>query len=443
MTTENNINNLYTNLENCYKQAEKKGAKIPQSKNFDNLANTIKSITGGTGGGGVSLNIEYTETEPQDITKLWVKAEQPEKIFINKNGMSGNQTCVDYGSTTAYTRGNSIVNIGNDIYIIYNKNLYVYNILTNETTKISLNLTNSTEYMDNIVVVDKKIYMVDKQKYMNVYDSETNILTDRLVDSYYFDYNMKGVVINKEIYYITGTQLMLAATGSNNTGSSKVVVYNTENNTISQYSTTIKRCNSSIALVGSKIYVIGGQEGTLKEPLNSILIFDTETKTYTYSNTVLPVALINSSSSTIGTDIYIFGGTTSISNMTNNAVDTVYKYDTTTDTLTLIGSLDKRLYNLSVCNIDDRFYIVGGIDNNAITNYTVYQFTDNMLLEENFALIKTGFSNNTLKGKLINSELMEMFIYDMVFYKGNELGIAEVKESKYFNENSGKWEDTL
>lgn len=52
MSVADQINRIKTNIANTYTAAQAKGATIPQTKNSDNLAACIQSITTGGGGGG-------------------------------------------------------------------------------------------------------------------------------------------------------------------------------------------------------------------------------------------------------------------------------------------------------------------------------------------------------------------------------------------------------
>ena len=52
MSVADQINRIKTNIANTYTAAQAKGATIPQTKNSDNLAACVQSITTGGGGGG-------------------------------------------------------------------------------------------------------------------------------------------------------------------------------------------------------------------------------------------------------------------------------------------------------------------------------------------------------------------------------------------------------
>lgn len=68
MAISDEISKLQTNLSNAYASCESKGATMPISQNFDNLATTIDSIE--TGGGGITPTgtISITENGTYDVT---------------------------------------------------------------------------------------------------------------------------------------------------------------------------------------------------------------------------------------------------------------------------------------------------------------------------------------------------------------------------------------
>lgn len=53
MTIASEITKLQNNLQDSYTACRGKGATMPANQNFDNLADTIDSITGGGGGNGI------------------------------------------------------------------------------------------------------------------------------------------------------------------------------------------------------------------------------------------------------------------------------------------------------------------------------------------------------------------------------------------------------
>lgn len=57
MSVETELTKLQSNLANSYASCESKGATMPSSQNFDNLATTIDSIETGGGGGGTKYGL--------------------------------------------------------------------------------------------------------------------------------------------------------------------------------------------------------------------------------------------------------------------------------------------------------------------------------------------------------------------------------------------------
>jgi hypothetical protein len=75
--------------------------------------------------------------------------------------------------------------------------------------------------------------------------------------------------------------------------------------------------------VGKKIYVFGGLYGsTASSSLNTINVFDTETKTITTLSTVLPTGTYSIGTAAVGKKIYLFGGKQVTNLKTINVFDT-------------------------------------------------------------------------------------------------------------------------
>lgn len=84
MTIVSEITKLQNNLSDSYTACQGKGATMPANQNFDNLADTIDSITGG-GGNGILEQIMadiVAGNNPVSVTALQ-QAETSINAFLN------------------------------------------------------------------------------------------------------------------------------------------------------------------------------------------------------------------------------------------------------------------------------------------------------------------------------------------------------------------------
>lgn len=72
MSIATEIQKLQTNLSNSYASCSSKGATLPTNQNFDNLASTIDSISGGGGGGATITAVNKTGSAISGGQKVWL-----------------------------------------------------------------------------------------------------------------------------------------------------------------------------------------------------------------------------------------------------------------------------------------------------------------------------------------------------------------------------------
>lgn len=119
------------------------------------------------------------------------------------------------------------------------------------------------------------------------------------------------------------------------------------------------------ATVGDNIYIFGGRSAS--GALNTIYRFDTTTNTLTLLNVTLPSVNYAAAAVTCGTDIYILGG------YGTAYYNTILKFDTTNETIsTLATSLPAACSNLTTICIGTDIYFAGGLGWN--TTNTIYKF---------------------------------------------------------------------
>lgn len=111
-------------------------------------------------------------------------------------------------------------------------------------------------------------------------------------------------------------------------------------------------------LVGNNIYIFGGYTGSVI--LNTIYKYNTETLTYSEIATTFPLNIYKMAAGVVGTDIYLFGGGYSEGSKIYY-VDTIYKFDTITETLELLSeTLPIANSNIRVGVVGTDIYLFGG-----------------------------------------------------------------------------------
>ena len=182
--------------------------------------------------------------------------------------------------------------------------------------------------------------------------SEGGIVYTKMTDiPYEFYYSSGSVVVNNDIYLISGVY--------NSPGCQKLYKYSINDNTYTSLKSipAVMYKGTSVA-IGTDIFIIGGIHGM---PLVYNYKYDTLTDTYT-KMTNIPYGFYNGSAVSIGSDIYLLGGEAI---KTNN-----YKYDTLTDTYTQNENIPYNFYNGSAVNIGNNIYLLGGYDSKKI-NYRI------------------------------------------------------------------------
>jgi N-acetylneuraminic acid mutarotase len=194
--------------------------------------------------------------------------------------------------------------------------------------------------------------------------------------------NMEANAVDGKIYLISG---LLPQDGHPGPTMSNVnEVYNAASNTwTTDAPIPTPVYNYASAVVGSKIYIIGGDavsgyaDGVaITNPCNLTQVFNTQTNSWSYEQP-LPIPLANSGAgATTGTftptKIYVFGG---------GNIGDVYNftqiYNPDTETWTLGASMPTARFDLSVAVVNDTFYVLGGYNDTYSTPINEQYFPSN------------------------------------------------------------------
>ena len=142
----------------------------------------------------------------------------------------------------------------------------------------------------------------------------------------------------------------------------------------------------SAARVGTNIYIFGGfAYGTR---YNTIEVFDTEYGTVTTSEHVLPQAANNMGIAVVGAKIYLLGG------MSSSALNTIVVFDTENDRIdTLSKTLPSKVQGTTAAAIGANIYFFGGYNGSNYTN-AIYIFdTETNDIQKSSAVFSTTRSN--------------------------------------------------
>ena len=366
--------------------------------------------------GGASLNIAYGEAPPEDTSKLWIKANEPNKLLYSNNidgvesiEASGANLPNDYFSYRA-----GVVKLGTKFYLFRYNKVYIYDTLTNSVTDLGAILP---EYLYDpfCYVKNGKIYLIGGNQEGNcyVFDPETNETTKFLSARISIFYHCGYGLVGNKLYCFGGRY-----TYKENT----ITVYDIETETFTVLSTTMTYSeNTGYATVGTKIYLFGGGYDRSGSKITSaIYVFDTETQTISTLETKLPQALELISCAAIGTKIYLFGG-----KVGDPIYNTINVFDTETETIeTLETVLPAATYAIACYTEGTQIYLFGGGAGNdsAINIFTL----THELTQGNIEIETSAFKN---KFNLINTDNAQIEIGVENVYVGNENNEAEVAEA--------------
>lgn len=378
---------------------------------------------------GASLNIAYGETAPEDTSKLWIKANEPDKITFKKEveGAESVSLLDEHLPDTSYFM--SCAKVGDKIYLFGgggnstygSATIYVFDTKTETLTSLSTALPKGNNRM-GCAVVGKKVYLFggynDRQA-INVFDTETEAITTLSTTVPEWLYSMGCVAVGTKIYLLGGQGGDGYGSGSRYT----IRVFDTETETFATLSATLPGGQESMgcAVVGTKIYLFGGYNSRTPKSLDAIYVFDVETETSSTLSVTLPVTCRWMGCEAIGTKIYLFGGSS------DSVINTIYVFDTEAETLAELNTtLITACYGMSCANVGNRIYLFGGNNLNTITKFTI-----TAPLSQGNIELQTSFLNNVFK--LINTDNAQVEMGVENVYIGNENNEAELCEAYLHN----------
>ncbi len=389
------------------------------------MPRAIKEISGES----IALNIAYGETAPEDISKLWIKANEPDKLLVcsdieNEYSISSMDALSYAGQEAGCAR------VGNKIYLFggftsdYSDAISVFNIATQTITVLSAKLPVPLAYM-GCESVGKNIYLFGGyningyQNTIYAFDTETETIADIATIPKTIS-NLTCVAVGKKIYTFGGQN-------TDNSFENSIYMLDTEGERLYTLDTVtpFRKSNIGCCGVGKKIYLFGGGSGTADS--NDIYEFDVENEIIRSIAVDLPTIHFGIRCARMGSDIYLFGGWAQ-----SGITDSIYVFNSKTKKLTQPEiKLPEKLWRFGCVESGNKIYIFGGSGGND----TIYCFTaTHGLLKGNMEL-EIGLLTN--KFNLINSDIMQAEIGVENVYIGNANDKAELCEA--YLHNGSEW----
>jgi hypothetical protein len=385
---------------------------------------------------GQTFNIAYGDEEPTDITKLWIKEQEPSNIIISNN-IEGVFSFESKNYLTYNIREMCCASVGDKIYIFggytgfsYKNTIMKYNTTTNELTTLTATLKNVCGSMCCASVGDK-IYIFDgyggsynAYRDIQVFDAITETISTLLTKTTGVWYDRSCICVGNKIYIFGGGYQ------PNKVSTYSIEVFDIETEEISVLTSAKLSCGAwkpACALVGTKIYIFGGWywSDSTSYYLDTVQIFDTETETINTLAVTLPIKSNGMACSVIGNKIYLLGGATA-----DGRLNTVYEFDTQTETFkTIDANLIESVSHMGFATIDNNTYIFGGYGESNTSNL-ISKCTFTHDLAQGSIEIETDLVQNQFN--LINTDTATLNIGVKNVYVGDENNNARTAEAMLY-----------
>lgn len=420
------------------------------------------------GGGGAELNIDYGTTAPTDTSKLWVPlTTKPTAVECSPMLNYGSEYLSDYSPLTQMSNSSSgfgtFFRIGNIIYTqISDRYFGSINLETNvvNTTvdyKTLFNISSMSsgcmfcQHDDKVYFAANALTFVGNLTATNysVFEYDISTATTSLVCALPFDSNLyineTSAIAQMAIQYVDGKLYLFGGkhySYANTTNKIKIVDLATKTATTSSVTLTNSASAFSTVVVGSKIFVFGGNTSSV---FNNIDVYDTLTDTISKSVATYPMPSIGNyrisgvALFSYGKYIYCFGGagSASLNLLYRNFINEVYKFDTETYEFT---KLDLTLYAASC------YIFPVKITGKKIYLASVYQyggvfrqnFTIDTELNENNLFVQGDFGYDGL-WKVINSKTTSIKVKVIDAYLGDSNNIAQPVNAYLYDISTSQW----
>ena len=396
------------------------------------MPQAIKEISGG---GGSTLNIAYGEEPPEDTSKLWIKANEPENVIFSRS-VEGSNEISKIGNIPENAYYIGCASVGEKVYLIggYDGSNYVdyikfYDTQMGTVTETKTSTVGNGLYGAVCGAVGTTVHFFSGyydsygkgkySRYSYAYDTLTDTKTGYEDTIIGYRLNMGYCTIGKNIYCFGGTY--------SSTTYQNVRVYDTEAGTISVLGATLPFSWGKMGCVAvdENIYLLGGYNYTNDDYTNLIYKFNISTQSLEKVAVSVPVACGNMGCAAVGSKIYIFGGENA-----DGVLNTILEFDTETETIkTLENTMPFGCARMGCVAVNDDIYLFGGYDGTTAVN-TIQKFTLTQQLNQGDVLVKTSVKNLF---NIINTDNSQVEIGVESVYIGNENNEAYKLEAYLHN----------
>lgn len=392
------------------------------------------------------LNIAFSDTPPTDTNKLWVKTSTPSDISINL--VSDEYIEIPASMPAATPSCESVIAVGNKIYLFGpygygatsgTKSIRYYNIETGTIHTLGAKLSNAISADDraSIGVYNNKIYIIggtEKSEYdriLHILDIEKGTMETVTVSRPAYSYSACAVIGNR-LY-------MLGGQGSNmNTTYARIgyIDLETMDFVVSEATLDTSKSCMGCTVYDGKIYVFGG--GYSNGASNSVLAYDPETDNVTNVGT-LPTKLHSAISGRIGNKMYFLWGYTRNNEGSNTVQNRMFYYDLETQTNNVITSkmsYPSGEWYSGFTTVNDTIYVFGRkIATETTYEAKQYKFMAKPEANEGSLVIETTEYSAFIK--LIDDDLIKASINAYRAFAGNSQGIGDLVEAAVYKD--GEW----
>ena len=192
---------------------------------------------------------------------------------------------------------------------------------------------------------------------------------------------------------------------------------------------------SKCAKFGNNIYIFGGYLGSTY--YKTIYKFDTTTETLTTLSATLQYGSSNSCYARSGKYIYIFGGESNANYKTQGKI--IQKFDTSTEVITTLSATIPASSGLSgaCCSeVNGKIYIFGGKRASSTYSTAIYMFTPSGITLDNNNVLIYSHGNNNYSFELISNQAT---IPVKGVYIGDSNNVAQFAEAYLYDEGDSNW----
>lgn len=390
----------------------------------------VEAEGGFGGGGGAGLNIAYGNTAPDDTTKLWVKAEEPNEVEVT-TGMSLDANSIEQVGQLPYSMNSAAsASVGDKVYLFGGfsssdlDTVIVFDSATKYIETLSVKTPTQISYCE-AQAVGNKIYLFGGKNgstvcnTIHVFDTDSKTFSTLSTTLPQPVYRSCSAVVGDKVYLFSGAYSMAGFT------TDKIVEFDTTTNTVTTLGVTFPApmCDMEAVAVGDMVYIFGGIYSSAS---NKIYAFNANNKTITTLTTTLPTATSSVTGAYIGSKIYLFGGsslnTVNVFDVYNHALETL---DATLPYTQLTGC--------TISTVGNTAYLFGGYDSS--NSNKVLAFVASASLETGKMVLQ--YATGGYLFPIIASNALTIEVCPVSVYIGDENGAAQPTEAFIYKD--GVW----